>query len=548
MRDVAPDALISLGATSAAAATRAGTCIAEALTSACLARIDAREPTVRAFVDVQRDRALAEARDLDRRAAGERGPLHGVPVAVKEVFDVAGMICAWGTPIREDPVSRKDAVVVARLRAAGAVIVGTTVSTEYAVWTAGPTTNPHDPGRTPGGSSSGSAAAVAAGMVPLTIGSQTIGSVVRPAVYCGVLGMKPTKGAISTVGGMALSAFLDHVGFLARNVDDLVVACQVLFASDPRDQYSEDVSPPFVGRGRRRLQVLLVDGPMRERIETATRVALERARAAFEIAGARVREVELSDRFAAARDCLFSIQRYGIARNHGADRDRAGGRMSAFVRNVIDAGRKISKADYNAVLEEAPVRFGNVVVAAAMLVDGVATRPYRVQRDPGRRRGVGVQLNARVGTKTLRRLASISPRTCSNSTASTGPGASSSGAVSWATRCSTSSPEPSRAQSPSKRAPAPFTGEYQEVWGADLCGQVSQRSLWLWSLRIPPRIEVAIAARPHRIWYSPLLRLPGRANRIRPPSPRTREQGYPKVPVDGSPSARPWQTVPKNGR
>ena len=353
MRDVAPDALISLGATAAAAATRAGTCTAEALTAACLARIDAREPTVRAFVDVQRERALAEARDLDRRAAGERGPLHGVPVAVKEVFDVAGMICAWGTPIREDPVPRKDAVVVARLRAAGAVIVGTTVSTEYAVWTAGPTTNPHDPARTPGGSSSGSAAAVAAGMVPLAIGSQTIGSVVRPAVYCGVLGMKPTKGAISTVGGMALSAFLDHVGFLARNVDDLAVACQVLFAPDPKDQYSEDIPPPVLGRGRRRLQVLLVEGPLCERIETATRVALDRARAAFETAGARVREVELSDRFAAARDCLFTIQRYGIARNHGADRDRAGGRMSAFVRNVIDAGRKISEADYSAALEEA---------------------------------------------------------------------------------------------------------------------------------------------------------------------------------------------------
>ena len=189
MRDLVPDALIGLGATAAAAATRAGTCTAEALTAACLKRIDAREPSVRAFVDMQRDRALAEVRDLDWRVAGERGPLHGVPVAVKEVFDVAGMICGWGTPIRENQVPRRDAVVVARLRAAGAVVVGTTVSTEYAVWTAGPNTNPHDPARTPGGSSSGSAAAVAAGMVPLAIGSQTIGSVVRPAVYCGALGV-----------------------------------------------------------------------------------------------------------------------------------------------------------------------------------------------------------------------------------------------------------------------------------------------------------------------------------------------------------------------
>ena len=379
MRDLAPDALIGLGATAAAAATRAGTCTAAALTAACLERIDACEPTVRAFVDIQRERALAEARALDRRVAGERGPLHGVPVAVKEVFDVAGMICGWGTPIRENQVPRKDAVVVARLRAAGAVIVGTTVSTEYAVWTAGPTTNPHDPARTPGGSSSGSAAAVAAGMVPLAIGSQTIGSVVRPAVYCGVLGMKPTKGAISTVGGMALSAFLDHVGFLARNVDDLALACRVLFAPDPKDSYSEDISPPVLGKGRRPLQVLVVEGPLRERIETATRVALDRARVAFETAGARVREVELSGRFAGARDCLFTIQRYGIARNHGADRDRAGGRMSAFVRNVIDVGRKISEAEYNAALEEARgyrqdllnLIAGDAIIMAPA-VDGVA--------------------------------------------------------------------------------------------------------------------------------------------------------------------------------
>ena len=379
MRDLVPDALIGLGATAAAAATRAGTCTAEALTAACLKRIDAREPSVRAFVDMQRDRALAEVRDLDWRVAGERGPLHGVPVAVKEVFDVAGMICGWGTPIRENQVPRRDAVVVARLRAAGAVVVGTTVSTEYAVWTAGPTTNPHDPARTPGGSSSGSAAAVAAGMVPLAIGSQTIGSVVRPAVYCGALGMKPTKGAISTVGGMALSGFLDHVGFLARNVDDLALACQVLFAPDPEDPYSDDVPPPVLGSGRRRPQVLLVKGPLRERIETATRVALERARAAFEAAGARVREVELPDRFAGARDCLFTIQRYGIARTHGSDRERAGERMSAFLRNVIDAGRKISEADYDAALDEARgfrrdllelLAGDSIVVAPA--VDGVA--------------------------------------------------------------------------------------------------------------------------------------------------------------------------------
>ena len=246
MSEARREELIGLGAAAAAATVRAGTCTSEALVAACLERVAACEPEIKAFVELRPDRALAEARARDREAAEARGSLHGVPVAVKEVFDVAGMLCTWGTPIHRGRMPSVDAAAVARIRAAGAVIVGTTVSTEYAVWAAGPTVNPYDPGRTPGGSSSGSAAAVATGMVPFALGSQTIGSVVRPAVYCGVLGMKPSKGAISNAGAMPLSPFLDHVGFLARNTEDLALACQVLFGSDSEDAYSEEIQAPIL--------------------------------------------------------------------------------------------------------------------------------------------------------------------------------------------------------------------------------------------------------------------------------------------------------------
>ncbi|HJU23829.1 MAG TPA: amidase [Casimicrobiaceae bacterium] len=337
------NALAKLGAAEAARAIARGELRSEALVRACLGEIESREGVVHAFRDrVATEKAIAEARERDQAPRESRGPLHGVPVAVKEIIDVAGLRCEWGTPIHAGRVPRQDAPVVTRLREAGAVILGTTISTEHAIARAGPTTNPHDPTRSPGGSSSGSAAAVAACMVPLALGSQTVGSIVRPATYCGVYGLKPTFGSISRQGAMPLSAALDHVGFLARELDDLDLACRVLFDRDP----GQSKQPP----PRR---ALLVEGPWPECIETASRTALARAQAAFEAGGIGITATSLPSEFVDAHATLETILMRDIAINHGADRDRPGDLMSERLRDLVDRGRRISDAQYADAIDRA---------------------------------------------------------------------------------------------------------------------------------------------------------------------------------------------------
>jgi Asp-tRNA(Asn)/Glu-tRNA(Gln) amidotransferase A subunit family amidase len=184
----------------------------------CLARIEAREGELRAWAYLDSDAALAQARARDAEAP--RGPLHGLPVGVKDVIDTADMPTAYGSPIYEGHRPERDADCVAWLREQGAVILGKTVTTEFATYQPPVTVNPHDPERTPGGSSSGSAAAVAAGMVPVAYGTQTAGSVIRPASFCGVVGFKPRHGWVSTAGVKRLSARLDTLGTFGRTVAD----------------------------------------------------------------------------------------------------------------------------------------------------------------------------------------------------------------------------------------------------------------------------------------------------------------------------------------
>ena len=199
----------------AAAAIRAGELTSEELVKSCLQRIEALEPTVGAWTQLDPELAMARAREADslRRSGAALGPLHGVPVGVKDVFDTMDMPTECGTILHAGRTPARDATAVALLRQAGAVIIGKTVTTELAVYAPGKTRNPHDPNRTPGGSSSGSAAAVAARMVPLALGTQTNGSVIRPASYCGVCGYKPSFGLISRHRVLAQSRLLDHVGW-----------------------------------------------------------------------------------------------------------------------------------------------------------------------------------------------------------------------------------------------------------------------------------------------------------------------------------------------
>jgi Asp-tRNA(Asn)/Glu-tRNA(Gln) amidotransferase A subunit family amidase len=191
---------------------------AERLARACLERIAEREPAVHAFAHLEPERALAGARALD--AAAARGPLHGLPVGVKDIIDTFDYPTEHGSPIYAGNRPAADAPCVALARAAGALVLGKTVTTEFATLPPGPTANPHNAAHTPGGSSSGSAAAVADRMLPLAFGTQTGGSIIRPAAFCGVVGYKPSFGLLPRVGVKAISDSLDTVGVFARSVED----------------------------------------------------------------------------------------------------------------------------------------------------------------------------------------------------------------------------------------------------------------------------------------------------------------------------------------
>ena len=207
--------LFLLSASEAAARIRDGKLTSEALVRSCLERIDSRESQVKAWIHLDRDFALAQARECDRSAS--RGPLHGVPFAAKDIMDTADLPTEYGSPIYKGNRPVADAACVALSRAAGGVLLGKTVTTEFASrFPLGNTTNPHNPQHTPGGSSSGSAAAVGDLMVPLAFGTQTVGSVIRPAAFCGCIGYKPSYGEVSTQGVKQNTTSFDTVGLFAR--------------------------------------------------------------------------------------------------------------------------------------------------------------------------------------------------------------------------------------------------------------------------------------------------------------------------------------------
>ena len=214
----------------AAAALRGGKLTCAELLEACLARIDQHDARIRAWVVVDRDgaRQAAARADAERKAGLDRGPLHGIPVGVKDIIDVFDLPTACGSALWQNSIARRDAPCVARLREAGAVIVGKTATTQYASFDPAPTRNPWHPDRTPGGSSSGSAAAVAMGMCLAALASQTGGSITRPASFCGVSSVKPTYGRVSTDGVLPLAPSMDHVGAMANCVEDLEVVLNAI--------------------------------------------------------------------------------------------------------------------------------------------------------------------------------------------------------------------------------------------------------------------------------------------------------------------------------
>src|SRR6266446_6525739 len=236
-------ALNELSATDIARRIAAGEITAEAVVRDCLERIEGREPIIHAWVNFDPDLALRQARELDR--GPNRGALHGVPIGVKDIIDTADLPTEMGSPIYRGHRAFCDAACVALVRGAGAVILGKTVTAEFAGMAPGPTTNPHDPTRTPGGSSSGSGAAVADFMVPAAFGTQTGGSVLRPASYCGVVGFKPTFNLFNRSGIKFAAETLDTIGLIARTIDDIELITAVLVGKKPAQRVLD--SPPRLG-------------------------------------------------------------------------------------------------------------------------------------------------------------------------------------------------------------------------------------------------------------------------------------------------------------
>lgn len=351
--------LSTLTATDARREIARGALSAEEYVTACLDRIAALDDEVGAFVHLDPLHALAQAKRLDerRRNGLPTGPLHGIPVAVKDIFDTNDYPTEYGSPLFAGRRPHDDATAVAKLRAAGAVIIGKAVTTEFAYYHPGKTRNPHNLACTPGGSSSGSAAAVAAGMVPLALGSQTNGSVIRPASFCGVFGAKPTHGLISRGGVLTLSRTLDHVGVFARTLEDVALLLDVLAGHDPRDPDTHPVAAPNFSATVAEDPPLppkfgFTRTPFWEKADAATREAFEEVIAQLgEIAGT----IELPDVFAEAWEAHRTIMSADMAHNLGGVVERGNRDLSSpRLRELLADGRKVLAVDYLAAQELRP--------------------------------------------------------------------------------------------------------------------------------------------------------------------------------------------------
>lgn len=339
--------LTGLGAVQAAERLAGGEATSEDLVRACLARIEELEPEVQAWAYLDEDKALQQARRADRqlRTGDPLSLLHGIPVGIKDIFDTADMPTEYGTELHAGRHTRHDATVVARLRAAGAVILGKTVTTELAVYSPGATRNPLDTGRTPGGSSSGSAAAVAAGMVPLAVGTQTNGSIVRPASFCGVCGYKPSYGLISRCRVLAQSRLLDHVGVFARTVDDAALLAEQLVGFDENDP---DTRP----RARFRLldaargapaavRLAFVRSPVWDQADADTRAAFEELAASLGIEA-----LDLPGAFEEGVGWHRTIFEADLARSYRHEYETGRDKLSAVLREIIERGLAVRAVDY----------------------------------------------------------------------------------------------------------------------------------------------------------------------------------------------------------
>ncbi len=313
---------------------------ATALVERCIARIEAREAEVQAWEWFQPDYALDQAKALDEAFAtgGAKGPLHGLPVGIKDVIDTGDAPTGNGCPVDAGRMPEKDARLVSMLRDAGAIIMGKTVSTELAFMHAGKTRNPHDPGHTPGGSSSGSAAAVADGMIPLAVGTQTGGSVIRPASFCGITGYKPTLNAIPRAGVCMQSHTLDTVGVFGATPADTALIAASLFQGDVLEA---ELAPMVPSR------LALLHPPGWDDASEDLHVAFARVEAAL---GDRIRRAALPPVFDNAADQRAIVNFAEMAHHYALYREAGLEKLGAETQQAMEDGAAIPATDYIAAI------------------------------------------------------------------------------------------------------------------------------------------------------------------------------------------------------
>ncbi|NNE63091.1 MAG: amidase [Gammaproteobacteria bacterium] len=344
-----------LSAVDAAEAIRSGEMTAEELLQNTLQRIEQLEPDIGAWQHLDTDVALEQARqaDLARRSGRSTGPLNGVPIGIKDIIDTADYPCEYGTVLRQGRRPPDDAFLISKLREAGTIILGKTVTTELAVYAPGKTRNPYNTDHTPGGSSSGSAAAVACGMVPLAVGTQTNGSVIRPASYCGVFGFKPSFGGISRSGVLSQSKPLDTVGIFARDLQDLALLADVLMVYDAGDRSMRPAAKPQI------TQELGVQPPIEPRLafvrtpmwDLAEETTKDAFRELIEHANGRIDIVDLPAEFDHAVDDLGCIMKVDLARSYDRYYRQGKDSLSDKLVEIIEGGQKILARDYMDALE-----------------------------------------------------------------------------------------------------------------------------------------------------------------------------------------------------
>ena len=404
-----------------AAALNAGTTTSEIEVRACLDRIAARDPALGAFVVVGAEQAIAAARDWDKaRTLGDKvPPLAGIPLAVKDNIDTADLPTGYGSEIYDRHRPLADAACVAQARNAGAIVVGKTVTTEFAYYRPGKTVNPHDSERTPGGSSQGSAAAVAAGLVPLAFGTQTAGSIIRPAAYCGVVGYKPTWGLLPRAGVKVLSDWLDTVGIIARDVEDVVFAMAGLTARP-------SLKPE---RGGQTFRIAVLREPYPGTAEPEAVTMLDRAMAALEAAGHAVRDLPMPSQLHQLVRLQRLVMAYDMDKSLADERRRHEAKLSSILKSYLDEGRSISARAYDGalattreVMRDLDGVFGDADVILSPPAPGEAPKGLQATGDPAFNRvwtqlqlpcltlpagegphgmPVGVQLAARTGQDAL---------------------------------------------------------------------------------------------------------------------------------------------------